>query len=156
MTEASKDDGTHEVTPVSECVQEAAGPPEGFELHFRRSPFTDPWEPIWSRRVDDVLYMGVVASQAHCNSRGIVHGALLTALADNAMGLSCALARRDSSHMLTTNLSIDFVAACQRGQWLEVRPSLVRASGRLCVASALLFADGEPCARANGTFRALG
>jgi hypothetical protein len=25
------------------------GIPEGFEPHFRKSPFTDPWEPLYPR-----------------------------------------------------------------------------------------------------------
>ena len=28
-------------------------PPEGFAPHFRKSPLTDPWEPLYSRVLPD-------------------------------------------------------------------------------------------------------
>lgn len=65
--------------------------PAGFERHFRKSPITDPWEPIWSRRTDRAIVIGLRAAAPHLNSRGMVHGGLITTLADNAMGLSCAM-----------------------------------------------------------------
>ena len=114
-----------------------------------------PWEPIWSKRVGGAIYMGVVSAPAHCNSRGLVHGALLTALADNAMGLSCALGQGERQ-LVTVNLAIDFVASARQGQWVEVQPSVVRNGSSLCFASALILADGKPCARANGTFHVVG
>jgi acyl-coenzyme A thioesterase PaaI-like protein len=54
-----------------------AAVPEGFERHFRRSPVTDPWEPIFSRRVEGALRIGLRLAEAHCNSRGLVHGAVI-------------------------------------------------------------------------------
>lgn len=126
-------------------------PKPGFERHFRPSPFTAPWEPIWSKRVDGAIYMGIVSASPHCNSRGLVHGALLTALADNAMGLSCALGQGERQ-LVTVNLAIDFVASARLGQWVEVQPSVIRNGTSLCFASALILADGMPCARVNGTF----
>jgi acyl-coenzyme A thioesterase PaaI-like protein len=131
-------------------------PPPGFTRHFKRSGFTDPWEPLWSIRTADAVRIGLRAGPAHCNSRGFVHGALLTALADNAMGLSCGQVRGGvPKGLVTINLAIDFVASGRQGQWIEVQPSVVRVGGSLCFASALVLADGEPCARANGTFRVL-
>lgn len=132
-------------------------PPPGFTRHFKRSGFTDPWEPLWSMRTSDSVRMGVRAGPAHCNSRGFVHGALLTALADNAMGLSCGQVRSGATGgLVTVNLAIDFVASGRQGQWIEVQPQVVRTGGSLCFASALILADGAPCARANGTFRVVG
>jgi acyl-coenzyme A thioesterase PaaI-like protein len=63
--------------------------PEGFERHTRRSGLTEPWEPIYARRSTDGVSLAIRAGAAHANSRGFVHGGLITALADNAMGLSC-------------------------------------------------------------------
>ena len=126
------------------------------EWHFRRSGLTDPWEPLYSRRTGEALYLGFRAGPAHANSRGFVHGGLLTALADNAMGLSCREARGDDRSLVTVNLAMDFLASAQLGQWVEIRPAVVKVGGSLCFASALILADGEVCARANATFRALG
>lgn len=140
--------------PTTPLSSEGAPPPPGFTRHFKRSGFTDPWEPLWSIRTDDAVRIGLHADTAHCNSRGFVHGALLTALADNAMGLSCIQVRGATpGGLVTINLSIDFVATGRKGQWIEVQPSVVRVGGSLCFATALVLADGSVCARANGTFR---
>ena len=33
--------------------------PAGFEPHFRKSPFTDPWEPLYSKRTERAVIMGL-------------------------------------------------------------------------------------------------
>ena len=33
--------------------------PEGFEPQSRRSPLTDPWEPIYSRQTPDAIILGL-------------------------------------------------------------------------------------------------
>lgn len=125
--------------------------PAGFERHFRRSGLTEPWEPLYSRQLENgVVQLGFRAGPAHANSRGFVHGGLLSALADNAMGLSCAQAGGGAP--ITVNLAVDFVAAAQLGQWIEVRPTLIRSGRTLSFASALVTADERVCARANATF----
>ena len=131
-------------------------PPNGFERHYRKSPLTDPWEPLYSRRVDDSLQIGLRIAEPHTNSRGFAHGGLVSALADNAMGLSCGLALEGANGLLTVNLALDFLAVARIGQWLQVEPSVVKRGRSLCFASALVTADGKPCARANATFQVLG
>jgi acyl-coenzyme A thioesterase PaaI-like protein len=132
-------------------------PPDGFNRHFRRSGLTDPWEPLYSRRIDGTVRIGLRAATAHANGRGFVHGGLIAALADNAMGLSCgeqlrAKAGGDAVSLLTVSLTLDFLGTAQVGQWLEIRPSVLKAGHRLCFAQALVLADEAPCARANATF----
>ena len=128
-------------------------PPEGFDRHFRQSPLTDPWEPLYSRRTGKSVRIGVWAEPRHTNSRGFVHGGLITALADNAMGLSCSQQLDGSPGLVTVNLAVDFLGSAQVGQWIEVAPQVVRTGSTLCFAEARVTADGEPCARANATFR---
>ena len=126
--------------------------PDGFVPHLRRSGLTEPWEPIFAKTTDDAVRLGLRAGSAHANSRGIVHGGLLTALADNAMGLSCGRRLGGNLRLLTVSLSIDFLASAKFGQWVEVDTTFVKAGRRLCFAQAFVRADGEPCARANATF----
>jgi hypothetical protein len=75
--------------------------PEGFEPHFRKSPFTDPWEPLYSKRTDKAVIIGLRLARPHTNARGNVHGGLISALADNAMGYSCAQAMGWASSLAT-------------------------------------------------------
>lgn len=127
--------------------------PPGFERHDRRSPVTDPWEPLWRRVSGDTVVLGVRAGPAHTNSRGFVHGGLISALADNAMGLSCARRLGDISSLVTVNLTVDFLGSALTGQWLEFDTVFVKPGGTLCFTQAFVTADGQPCARANAVFR---
>ncbi|MBL8769736.1 MAG: PaaI family thioesterase [Phenylobacterium sp.] len=129
--------------------------PPGFERHDRRSPVTDPWEPLYRRLSGDAVVLGVRAGAQHCNSRGFVHGGLISALADNAMGLSCARRMGGDASLLTVNLSVDFLGAALTGQWLEFDTVFVKPGGTLAFAQAFVTADGQPCARANAVFRVL-
>ena len=134
-------------------MQETLIIPPGFQRHFRQSPLTDPWEPIYSRRTDSAVVLGLVAEAAHTNSRGLVHGGLISALADNAMGLSCARRLGESASLVTVNLTLDFLAAAKVGQWLEFDTVFAKTGSTLSFAQAIVTADGEPCARANAVFR---
>lgn len=128
-------------------------PPDGFERHYRNSPLTDPWEPLYSRRRDDSLQLGLWIATPHTNSRGFAHGGLVSALADNAMGLSCGLGLDGANGLLTVNLALDFLSVAKVGQWLQVEPTVVKRGRSLCFASALVTTDGKPCARASATFQ---
>ncbi len=54
--------------------------PEGFEPHFRKSPLTDPWEPLYSKRTDKAVIIGLRLATAHqwarTNSWRLDRGAL--------------------------------------------------------------------------------
>ena len=127
--------------------------PDGFERHTRRSGLTDPWEPIYARRSTHGVSLAIRAAAAHANSRGFVHGGLITALADNAMGLSCGQQVANTTGLVTVNLSVDFVGFAKVGQWVEVRPEVIKTGKSLCFAIALVRADDSVCARASGVFK---
>jgi uncharacterized protein (TIGR00369 family) len=127
--------------------------PAGFSPHFRSSPLTKPWEPLYSRAAGETVVLGLRAGEAHTNSRGFVHGGLITSLADVAMGLSCARRLGDLPSLVTVNLNVDFMGSALMGQWLEFDTVFVRPGSTLCFAQAFVTADGQPCARANGVFR---
>ena len=128
--------------------------PDGFERHFRQSPLTDPWEPIYSRRTADAVIIALRLARPHTNSRGLIHGGLIAALADNAMGLSCGVKLGgDGPRLLTVGLAIDFIGTARIGQWLAVETDVIKTGGTLCFAQCFVMADGAAIARANGTFR---
>jgi acyl-coenzyme A thioesterase PaaI-like protein len=135
--------------------------PAGFEPHFRKSPVTAPWEPLYSRRNERSIDIGLTIGASHCNSRGFVHGGVIAALADNAMGLSWHQARAAGnaaqlpSGAVTVSLSIDFIASGQSGQWLQIAPRVLRESGMTGFVDALVTADDRLIARASAVFRAL-
>jgi uncharacterized protein (TIGR00369 family) len=136
-------------------------PAPGFEPHFRKSPVTDPWEPLYSRQSPGQVELGTVLKPAHCNSRGLVHGGVIASLADNAMGLALGAARRmaiespPATGLLTVSLTVDYVASAKPGQWLQISPRVLKAGRSMGFVDALITADGETIARAGATFRIL-
>ena len=136
----------------------ATAPPAGFEPHLRRSPLTEPWEPIFSRRLPDRVIIGLYAREPHTNSRGMVHGGLIAALADNAMGLSCVVVltaqeRKPEGGLVTVSMATDFIGAAKLGQWVAFDTSYVRTGRTLCFAQAFITADGEVIGRADARFK---
>jgi uncharacterized protein (TIGR00369 family) len=136
--------------------------PEGFGPHYRRSPVTDAWEPLYSRRKNGIVEIGLVVGNPHTNSRGFLHGGVLAALADNAMGLSyhetrVLLLGEDEAikSALTVNLSIDFVSTARVGAWLQITPRVLRGGRATGFVDATVTADNEIIARASAIFRAL-
>jgi uncharacterized protein (TIGR00369 family) len=127
--------------------------PEGFEPHFRKSPLTDPWEPLYSRRTADAVIIGLRLAKPHTNSRGLIHGGLIAALADNAMGLSCGANLSGGPRLVTVNLAVDFIGTAAIGQWLAVESEVIKTGATLCFAQCRVTADDAVIARANGTFR---
>jgi len=123
--------------------------PDGFVRHSRSSPLTAPWEPLWFREADGAL--GLWIAEAHCNSRGLVHGGLIAALADNTMGIACARAR-PASRPVTAGLNVDYLGAARIGQWLEFVPQVDRAGATLGFATCRITGDASLCARASATF----
>jgi uncharacterized protein (TIGR00369 family) len=127
--------------------------PAGFEPHFRKSPLTNPWEPLYSRRTEKAVIMGLRLAKPHTNARGLIHGGLIAALADNAMGHSCVQVMGGQSSLVTISLAVDFIGSAQIGQWLAVESEVIRTGHTICFAQSLIKADDAVIARANGTFR---
>jgi len=132
-------------------------PPAGFAPFSRIAPVLAPWTPLYERVEGDLLVLGAFVLPAHCNNRALLHGGVISTLADIAMGMSLALARRrlfeDQNPGLTTSLTIDYIASGAIGQWLEVRPRIVHAGRASGVTDALITADGKTIARAAASFR---
>lgn len=131
--------------------------PASYAPHFRNSAFTDPWEPLYSRISDDQISLGTILREAHCNSRGIVHGGFISAIADNAMGLSAAQVLkaqdRDLRGLVTVNLSVDFTGMAKVGEWVATESEIVKLGGSLGFVRCRLVSGGTVVARANATFK---
>jgi uncharacterized protein (TIGR00369 family) len=128
--------------------------PDGFAPHTRSSPVTAPWEPIFAR-VGDSFELGLLIAAAHCNGRGMLHGGVTAALADNAMGLTYARALGAAGGVVTIGLTVDYAASGRPGQWLQITPRLLRDGKSMGFVDALITADGGLIARASATFRNL-
>lgn len=131
--------------------------PAGFSPHVRKSPVTDPWEPLYARAAEDRLVLATWVREPHCNSRQMPHGGFLAAMADNAMGLSLGmnLARAGAKvdGLVTVSLAIDYLGSAHLGQWLEFDTDFIKLGRSICFAEATVRADGVPVARARASFK---
>lgn len=136
---------------------EALDFPAGFEPYTRPSPLIDPWRPLGMRPSANGVTLGLQVREPHTNSRGTVHGGLFAALADQAMGMSCAIKLREegvaAANLWTTSLTIDYLGVARIGQWLAFETVFVRTGKTLCHAEIDIIADGETVARGRAAFR---
>ena len=132
--------------------------PEGFSRVQRPqpNPFNELVGPLYSRRDGGAISLGLRIEARHCNSRGICHGGLLATLADVALGYACVAAggpEGESGSFVTTNLSIDYLAPAQVGDWVQSDVKVLNPGSRTATASGFLVANGNPVVRASATFR---
>jgi acyl-coenzyme A thioesterase PaaI-like protein len=88
----------------------------------------------------------------HANTMGGVHGGLLLALADTALGRYVKSLIGDVAIAVTVDLHSSFMVGARIGQWIEVHPVLERRGQSMVFTSATITADGILIARVTATF----
>lgn len=137
----------------SAAADVSIAPPPGFHPVPRRSGFLDLIGPLY---VDDTdprapVY-GLRVGEQHANSRGGVHGGVLTTLADVALGYGTLAAHGQSLALVTASLTVDYTGSAKVGDWLEARTSLKRMGSRLAFASCEISSNDRPVASCSGVF----
>jgi acyl-coenzyme A thioesterase 13 len=126
--------------------------PEGFAPLFRTSPVLDLIGPIYYRGNGKDLNLGLRIEHKHCNARGTVHGGILAALADVALGYTMAFSTDPPVGLVTANLSLDFAGTAAVGDWLETTVEIQKQGSRLAFANCYIYASGERIVRASAVF----
>ena len=127
--------------------------PADFQSHFRKSPVTDPWEPLYSRRRRDGIDLLFEVSAAHCNSRGFLHGGVLAALCDNIMGMSLGtVIDNPNANIVTINLALDYLGSAKVGDSILIEPRVLRAGNSIGSCDALVKCGDKLIARSNANF----
>lgn len=130
--------------------------PPAFKPLERISPFNDLVGPLYMRREQGHVTIGLRIADKHRNRRDIVHGGMICTLADFAMGMACSLAREPELRVVTTSLAVDFAGNARPGDWVEARVHLLRVGRRMAFANCQVWRDTEQIAQANGAFLILG
>lgn len=128
-----------------------AAVPPGFVMWKRTSPFIEAaigrlWVD-WERMV-----FGVALEDRHTNTRGLVHGGLLTTVADLALGHTAGHSVEPQPSLSTLSLSVDFVAAARPGEWLEASAEVLKVGGTAAFARCLVSSNHRTILRASGVF----
>ena len=130
--------------------------PMGFATGSRSSPFLDLVGPVAQRTEPyGTISVGLWAEPKHTNHRGLVHGAVLTALADIALGRSAAAVGIAGTHWVTTSLTVDYIAPGHAGTWLEAAATVQRAGRRLAFTRGVITSDGTVIAQTTALFSAI-
>src|ERR1051325_3015213 len=81
--------------------------------------------PLWEKRGDEGLILGLLTRAMHCNRRGVVHGGMLMTFADQALGLA-AWEANGGSPQATIQLDTHFIAAVSVGEFVEAQTRVTR------------------------------
>ena len=136
--------------PVSE--NDSTAVPEGFEPLFRSSPFLELLGPLYNKQTDKALVIGFFAAEKHCNARGVVHGGVLSSLADVALGYSAVLSQDDPKPLVTANLSVDYAGAAKQGDWIEIETDVQKVGRKMAFANGYFRVGSRRIARASAVF----
>ena len=106
--------------------------PEGFSPIFMVEPFTTLIGPIYSKPDGVKMFrLGFLVAEAHLNIEKVVHGGMLSTLADQAIGINVAHANSQTNDVLTIHLSVDYISPAVLGEWVEASVTLSKISGRV-------------------------
>jgi uncharacterized protein (TIGR00369 family) len=108
--------------------------------------------PIW--RHGDARF-GFVVEQKHLNFANIVHGGMLTTLADQAMGMTALRATGNKPHA-TIELNIHFVGAVRLNEFVEAHCEVVRLTRAIIFMQSRLVVGTRAVANATGIWKIRG
>jgi uncharacterized protein (TIGR00369 family) len=126
--------------------------PAGFTPLFRSSPFLDLLGPIYNQRTDSGLVIGLRAEDKHCNARGLVHGGVLSSLADVALGYNSAFAQEPPTPIVTSSLTIDYAGTAKLGDWISIETDVQKVGKSLAFANCYFVVESVRIARASAVF----
>jgi len=91
----------------------------------------------------------VLAGQEHTNPMGLIHGGLITSIADAAMGNAV---RSLAIKGVTVDMSTAFTAAARLGDTIIARGKVIKTGRNLIFAEALVYAGDTLIGDAKATF----
>lgn len=110
--------------------------PPGFRLiAFEGVTFNGMIGPIYISREAGETVLGFRAEQRHCNPAGIVHGGMMMSIADMTAGFCTAMSADIDKFMPTVNMTFDFVASGNVGDWIEGRSEVMKITRSLAFAT---------------------
>ena len=132
-----------------------ARPPAGFESLFRESNYVKLLGPIFHKKMGDTFVLGLRVAEKHCNTRGDMHGGVMSSLADTAMGYNIAFSEQPPISAVTASLTVDYFGRTGVGDWLEAHVEIQKKGKRLTFISCNFFVGENSVARATAVFHML-
>ncbi len=126
--------------------------PTGFEQLPVGLGFTDVLQPVYRQISEDSVRFGLIVEAQHSNLMGICHGGVLMTLADITAASGVNVKRGERAGAPTVNLTLDFISAARRGQWIHADVEHVTVKRRFGFCSGAIYNIDGMVARFNGTF----
>ena len=126
--------------------------PARFAPVARSSPYLELLGPVYQKQHAGILVIGLRASEKHCNGRGQVHGGVLAALADIAMGYSVAFSTMPPTPLVTVSQTIAYLDEAGTEDWIEVHTNVGKIGRRVAFANCCLRVGPRQVARASAVF----
>ncbi len=105
--------------------------PSDFEPAQFAKGFLDRAGAYYLRRDPEGIVVGLRVEAGHLNYVGMVHGGVLTTLADVAMSLQLHQLEVPSLSPVTNSLTTNFLGAARLGDWLEAHTRIDQIGKRL-------------------------
>jgi len=127
--------------------------PAGFKPLPAASPFNELVGPLYEKRGEGVVALGLRVENKHANSRGICHGGALATLADLALGYGM-IAKMGGARggFVTAHLAVDYAGAASVGDWIHSEVEVQRVGSRLAFANGYLCVGAKRIVRMSGIF----
>ena len=123
--------------------------PDGFEPVPPRGGFTPGIADLYVKREGEGIVRGVRVEPRHLNAAGIAHGGFLATMMDSTFGNSLAAAGRRG---FTVRLVTDYLSPAKRGDWLEGRARITRATQTLAFVEGELTVEGRVVIKGQAVF----
>ena len=133
---------------------EIKAPPEGFVQSRTRGPFSTHNGPFFHKVEGEQFWHGLYITERHCNSRGRLHGGMMTTFADGL--LATAVARANKIPAVTISLTCNISAAADIGDWLEGTARQTGLEDGFAFAEAEAWVGEKVIFTASGVFRVFG
>jgi uncharacterized protein (TIGR00369 family) len=126
--------------------------PAGFKPISHLGPYLSQFGPLYWKKADGSMVIGLRVDQRHTNSRGIAHGGMLATLADSALGIVLYNSRTPPQPIVTVSLTTDYIESALPGDWVEAHVDILRVGSRLAYANCHLHVGERRILRASGVF----
>lgn len=117
--------------------------------------FTATIGPLWTSGDDARRMYAILTDERHRNHNGGVHGGLIAALADHAMG-NVARHAIGGQALATIQMDVQYLAAGRLGDFLVARSNVVRKTRSIVFARCTITSGDRDVAAATGVWKILG
>ncbi len=124
--------------------------PPGYHPFYRNDLFYHSVGPMFVKNLGHEIRFGLRVQEKHCNASMICHGGVLATILDMQIGVGSCVGTEITALVPTINLTCDFLAPAQIGDWVEARSEVARQTRRMIFVSGMLEVEGRPVLRGNG------